>query len=275
MGDFIGNQPVPTVKGPRNYVQLSDGSTDLTFNSNVFVNSSGLIGNHITGDGTPTQLAFFDGSSSIASTPGASANVSSEQVEFSQTKGLRRLSSTFANSWEDGHLGNANFLIFTPSDFSNFTFRFYIPEIFGVAPGPPAGGSDTGQYGGVMENAASSSDESVVTAMKLLPKGFRVPTTNGDGRVWINNTSPGAGDFSVNIMQMDIVDAGSGIASTPTTLLAASVSLTNAETSFTTNSNSSTGNGSVVIIVKINVNLTKQLTADMALVGAKVPIERI
>jgi hypothetical protein len=39
----ISNQSVPEVKGPRNYVQLSDGSDDLAFNENIYITSDNVI----------------------------------------------------------------------------------------------------------------------------------------------------------------------------------------------------------------------------------------
>jgi hypothetical protein len=264
MGDFIGNQPVPTVKGPRNYIQLSDGSTDLTFNLNVFVNSSGLIGNHITGDGTPTQLAFFDGSSSIASTPGASANVSSEQVEFSQTKGLRRLSSTFANSWEDGHLGNSSNIFFTPSDFTNYNFSTSTPANFSIGKR-----NTVNLFGGTM-TAVGAGVTSNVIAIKILPKGFAVKVDTGK---LIVSANLGISFGRIVVKEMDL-----GSASAPTLLMSggpASLPSIGQEIDIDIDTQSSTGNGTIVILVELTTSAGVELTSAINLVGVSIPIIRV
>jgi len=163
MGDFISNQPVPTVKGPRNYVQLSDGSEDLTFNSDVYVTNNNVINGHIGGSGTAPQMTYFTASDTIASTPAASANVSSGQVEFSQTNGFRRLSSTYANSWEDGHMGDANQIVFTPSDFVVGSINTRSLQAQSSQPDP---GDRVSRWYGV------TSGDGVICAQKVVPKGF-------------------------------------------------------------------------------------------------------
>ena len=81
MGDYIGNQPIPTVKGPRNYIQLSDGSQDLMYSSNLYLTSNNFINNHIGGSGIAPQMAYFTGPETISST--ADAEVVGNQILLS------------------------------------------------------------------------------------------------------------------------------------------------------------------------------------------------
>jgi hypothetical protein len=67
----VGNLKVPKVKGRRNYIQLSDGSDDLMINENLYATSNGSISGHISGSGTATEMAYFTGPETIASTPAA------------------------------------------------------------------------------------------------------------------------------------------------------------------------------------------------------------
>jgi len=71
MGDYVGNLKVPKVKGRRNFIQLSDGSDDLMVNENLYATSNGSISGHISGSGTATEMAYFNGPESITSTPAA------------------------------------------------------------------------------------------------------------------------------------------------------------------------------------------------------------
>ena len=71
MGDYIGNHNIPAVKGRRNYIQLSDGRDDLMVNENLYATSNGSISGHISGSGTATEMAYFTGPETIASTPAA------------------------------------------------------------------------------------------------------------------------------------------------------------------------------------------------------------
>jgi len=272
MGDFIGNQPVPTVKGPRNYIQLSDGFNDLTFNSNVFVNSNNIINGHIGGSGVPTQLAFFDGSSSIASTPGASANV---QVEFSQTKGLRRLSSTFTNSWEDGHLGNSSNIFFTPSDFTNInnsgTSRTPVPDgnasTWGIAP------ATQGSYGGVMGTVAPAAGSSII-AIKIIPKGFKIPVITDGASVYVSNAAPSVGRVVFYYFDMELNSGRTRL----TTFVGGGELINAAVTSTDTEAASPVGNGSLAVMVQIVVPSGEKFfwnsTGGQTLVGARISIVR-
>jgi len=239
MGDSIGNQPAPTVKGPRNYIQLSDGSDDLAFNSKIYVTDNNVINGHSSGSGTATQVAFFDGASSIVSTPAATVGtgganeqillgngsesvcalgfqnstntgiyrVADDQIgvavngaltanvaaggltigEVGRVGGsLKRLSAIYANSWEDGHLGNSTQLVFTPSDFYNGSqTSSQAPSVESSQPNPAARNSKW--YGVVDANG-------IICAQKIIPKGFAIDEESAiivytGGGVNIRNTT--------------------------------------------------------------------------------------
>ena len=80
---------------------------------------------------------------------------------------IRRLSTNATNSWEDGHMGNSQELVFTGSDFTNVNNARF-PQGFGVAV-PQAGGAT-----GFMMAASAGPGNNQIIAVKLLPKGFSV-----------------------------------------------------------------------------------------------------
>jgi hypothetical protein len=80
MGDYIGNHNIPAVKGRRNYIQLSDGRDDFMVNENLYATSNGSISGHISGSGTATEMAYFTGPETIASTPALDASVWTTQL---------------------------------------------------------------------------------------------------------------------------------------------------------------------------------------------------
>ena len=82
--------------------------------------------------------------------------------------GIRRLSATPANSWEDGWMGNSSQLVFTGSDFTDFNTRTFNPVPFAVASPIIQGGF------GLIAGAAAPAQGDEFVAVKVIPKGFRI-----------------------------------------------------------------------------------------------------
>lgn len=95
----ISNQSVPEVKGPRNYVQLSDGSDDLAFNENIYITSNNVINPSAigvdnlqdtceAGNVTDTDIkcnSLFTDSTGSVNTNTISAVLGTTNVNFSRT----------------------------------------------------------------------------------------------------------------------------------------------------------------------------------------------
>ena len=79
--------------------------------------------------------------------------------ESANIKGIRRLSSNPANSWEDGHMGNSQALFFTATDFVQL---FDNNNTSGIIP-----------IGRAAYGAKTTSSLGFV-AQKMLPKGFKI-----------------------------------------------------------------------------------------------------
>ena len=86
--------------------------------------------------------------------------------------GIRRLSSTTANSWEDGNCGNSSQLVFLPNEFTDYDIRegktvtsWGVTEAF----------NRPNYFGGAAGEATVGSNGARIIATKLMPKGFRIP----------------------------------------------------------------------------------------------------
>ena len=79
---------------------------------------------------------------------------------------LKRLSATYANSWEDGHLGNSTQLVFTPSDFYNGSTTATRAPAIESSQGDPRAGSS--RWYGVIDG------DGIICAQKIIPKGFQI-----------------------------------------------------------------------------------------------------
>ena len=77
--------------------------------------------------------------------------------------GIRRLSATTANSWEDGHLGNPTQLVFTPTDFTIGSANTRPLQTQSSQPDP--GQRNSRWYG-------TTSNDGILVAQKVVPKGF-------------------------------------------------------------------------------------------------------
>ena len=193
--------------------------------------------------------------------------------------GLRRLSGVEDCDWEDGNCGNSDFLIFTASEFTNYDLTNNTPESWAVLRVATASRSFTGTPCGVMESAAPLGG-CEITAMKLLPKGFRVPDGDISGILYTNTVQFGQAGvtfivYSVDTSHPETFPAGDPVPLCASTTVTTGLSANGDRTSFTTTASSDTGNGSIVIIVSIILpNGTQFSEANGGLVGIRVPIQR-
>ena len=99
--------------------------------------------------------------------------------------GIKRLSATAANSWEDGNCGNSEFLYFSPADFlSDDETRFAQPNALE---------SFTLRNPATTAAVVANANNVFLIACKLIPKGFKIINQAGDDgsvlTVWCQFTS--------------------------------------------------------------------------------------
>ena len=183
--------------------------------------------------------------------------------------GIRRLSATVANSWEDGWMGNSSQLVFTGSDFTNYNTTGGVPQEFAVASADIAGGT------GFVMGQTAGADGNEIIAVKLLPKGFRVQrdatvsvatADQTPASVW-NNTA------TIHLATQDI-NIPTNPSSSFGTATMATWSAAGMNTDLTTVAASSVGNGTIAVVVIITILNTFQIDFTSSLIGVIVPIER-
>jgi hypothetical protein len=107
-------------------------------------------------------------------------NVGLPDPSFLLNIGIRRLSAIPSNSWEDGHLGNSQFIYFTAMDF--------LPESMTT-------GRWRYQTNGIMGPASGVVTSNVVSlnlmASKLIPKGFKIKL-DGAAQIYCDINSGGS-----------------------------------------------------------------------------------
>jgi len=118
-------------------------------------------GIYTNANGSAGHIQTIGGSKIINGNPGVVAG-----------DGIVRASLVTANSWEDGFMGNANSINFTPTDFhaSDPLISVTIENQFG------AGSTPSGIYG--VTTTAIGDTFAGITAMKIIPKGFQISATN-------------------------------------------------------------------------------------------------
>lgn len=99
---------------------------------------------------------------------------------------IRRLAATYANSWEDGHMGNSNQLVFTPSDFYNGSQTTSRAPSVESSQGNPA--VRNSKWYGIVDG------DGIICAQKIIPKGFAIDREssiiiNTGGGVNLTNTT--------------------------------------------------------------------------------------
>ena len=179
--------------------------------------------------------------------------------------GIRRLSSTAVNSWEDGHMGNSELLVFTPGDFQ--------------VEGPTGAGTYSIDCGdetrGPTRNLpflGITSASQPLVATKLIPKGFII---SAEDRALIRTGTAGS---AVNINNTDLfiysqTFGTGGAAGAGTTIFQAIGSYnTNNNASFTGSSLAGDGLTYVIICWIPNAQLT---IASSGLIGASISMTRI
>jgi len=122
--------------------------------------------------------------------------------------GIRRLSSTAVNSWEDGNCGNSSQLVFVPSDFmiANPTTGRGIPAQTQPSINLVGNGIDWlqasgGRYGEPVIGTATPDD--CLVATKLIPKGFLIKKDGFRMTIFgITNTA----DFRISLAYRRIED---------------------------------------------------------------------
>ena len=104
--------------------------------------------------------------------------------------GIRRLSTTDTNSWEDGHLGNSNYLYFSPRDFVGDTsprFQYSANAVTGP------------------EFIYTTTNGTTLLGIKLMPKGFRVKAEEGaECQLYSRNNNGFGLDVTVNLDEQSI-----------------------------------------------------------------------
>ena len=175
--------------------------------------------------------------------------------------GIRRISATAANSWEDGYLGNSEFLYFSPLDF------------VGDASTRNVWGSNT-QTGPIV---AFTNTLAALLAVKVMPKGFRVrASTAGDiCQLYSRDAAGFSATVNVTIVEQLIV----GQAGAFTTTLLGDPPIVPAWVGGQTRNlepihTGSVSDGTLQICIMIH-NPNNNITQSTGLVGGRVPIERV
>ena len=236
------------------------------------------IGNNsigVAGDGE-LIASFWDTVTSVGYSKGLNVGAYTSGTAPINICGIKRLSATHTNSWEDGNCGNSAALNFTPSDFT----------VSDVAGGPGAGrgfGVASARFFPSQFNfttgMAAGIQGAEVVAVKLLPKGFTtnsLPVTVTNALLGGGNP-PWAGAFgnfaSIQIFYQEQV---SGVAPPislggPTNMTAWNVNSQNFQY---TPAVSVVGTGDIAIVVRIFMAGGTIMTSADGLVGVSIPIIR-
>ena len=244
------------------------------------------LGNYNTGiygAGSP-DIAFHGGGNKtggIYGTPVANFIKGLNIGTTSNLCGIRRLSETAANSWEDGHMGNSDQLVFTGSDFTDFSRLAQAPVLFAVS------STALRNYGLVAGARADPNRPDEFIAVREIPKGFQisneavtVAAANQTTDVW-GSSGPLALRPTIQLLIQDINSRLPTPSPNPSSLGGPTVmddweatGLNEQYTPSGPNLAANPGNGTRTLIVKITVRRF-QITRVDALVGVVVPIERV
>jgi len=167
--------------------------------------------------------------------------------------GIRRISVNTSNSWEDGHLGNSNAIVFTPSDFISGDGVSNVSVQSSLA--------GRRWYG-------TTTTTGILVAQKIVPKGFIIDRTSN-----IHLYTPNASLVSTNCY---VTGQGVGIGSTdvPDNLLSIN------DSSFSTNQDVVLNGGGSIIgdglkMVTIYWDAGTALAVGSSLAGALITMERV
>ena len=160
---------------------FSDGTHPAgTYDTGIYRAGVNIIG--VSCASNPT-VGIFGAPSGTNFIEGLNIGVDSTGPGGTNICAIRRISSTATNSWEDGHLGNNNYVFFTPWDFvgdvsSTRNYQY----------------GSSSQVGPIVLFTTSGIS---LTGVKLMPKGFRVKETD-DGREF-ELYSASAGGFVLRV----------------------------------------------------------------------------
>jgi len=170
--------------------------------------------------------------------------------------GIRRISANTSNSWEDGHLGNSNALVFTPSD---FTAGDSVSNVSIASSQPDPVARNSRWYG-------TTTTTGILVAQKIVPKGFII-----DGTSIIHLYTP-----SGTILNTTCYVSGQGVSIGSINILDKLLSTT----TFSTNSDVTlNGRGNIIgdglKMVTIYWDAGTALTTGNGLAGALITMKRI
>lgn len=176
--------------------------------------------------------------------------------------GIRRVCSDISYSWEDGHLGNSEELIFTPADFQRYGSS---PGNYYMDSGPLNMEEPFNPILGVTD----ISDISLV-AMKLIPKGFEINSSKHQAVINIGKNGGGTPATPSNVSNLYIYSQNATNPLDMNNLINNSM-YTLGQSVTLTHSTKGTGNNYIIIILNPQLQLT---TIDMGLLSATITMGR-
>ena len=171
--------------------------------------------------------------------------------------GIRRISVNTSNSWEDGHLGNSNALVFTPSD---FTAGDSVSNVSVASSQPDPVVRHSRWYG-------TTTTTGILVAQKIVPKGFII-----DGLGSIIHLYTPSGTISGTTCYVSGQGVGIGSTNILDKLLSSAI--------FSTNSDVTLNGGGNIIgdglkMVTIYWDAGTALTTGNGLAGALITMKRV
>ena len=173
--------------------------------------------------------------------------------------GIRRVSGTTANSWEDGFMGNSAAIVFTPSDFVVGDSSTRCNQTQSSQPDPAQ--TRTSRWYGV------TSTTGVIVAQKIIPKGFAISDSS---RVIIYTPAGNQAGTTCYVSGQSI--AIGGAVALNNHLSSALLFTTNLSTPLT-GGGTSTGDGRTMVTLYWDAGV--QLTTANSPAGAEITIQRV
>ena len=175
--------------------------------------------------------------------------------------GIRRLSTTDTNSWEDGHLGNSNYLYFSPRDF--------------VGDNSPQFEYSNNSFTGP-EFIRTTGNNGALLGIKLMPKGFRVKAEEGTECQLYSRNNNGFGlDVTVNLDEQSISPLPSFNSLMAGVVVSSPGSWDGAGATTTLVVSQGTVSDGTLQICFMLYDIATSIAAANGLIGARVPIERV
>ena len=181
--------------------------------------------------------------------------------------GLIRASGTTGADWEDGHLGNSEFIYFTAQDFTCDNGTRFLTQVTAGSPG--AGPGLAGRWGPFAIYTTTANHNLV--AQKLIPKGFRI-VADGDCGV-ISTGTPTVGQIVMWVGEGEMAGAPGFVTNLGATA-GQTLVWTASEAPYTISVGPGTvSDGTLTACIYLDINGT--LVAAAGIVGARIPIERV